>query len=374
MLPEAGYSWGEVIKGLDRIMLALMCLLFALGLVSIYSAGIGVRSSTMTYVLRQLMWAGVSAVVYVAILRVGYRNFVRLSYWFYGATLVILVALDAIGAVSKGAVRWFQIGGLSFQPAEMGKVTLILFLARFCSRHPPENLKNLAITLALTASSVLMILLQPDLGSSLVYIAIIFAVLTVAGAPGKYLAGMVALALAALPFFWRTLRAYQKLRLIVFLDPYIDPQGAGYNVIQSRIAVGSGGLWGRGFLQGTQGRLHFLPEPHTDFIFSVFAEEFGFVGGVAVVALFACLFWRILRGAFRTKDTRAKLLCIGIVAWLWFQVMESIAMSMGLAPITGLPLPLFSYGGSSLLMVTVALALAQSVAISPVKEKFAQIT
>ena len=373
MLPETVYSWSEIRSGLDRMMIAITCALFALGRVSIYSAGIGVLSSTMTFVTRQSMWAGVSAIVYIVILRAGYRNFVRLSYWCYGVTLIILIALDAVGVVSKGAVRWFQLGGLSFQPAELGKVTLILFLSRFCSRHPPENLKNLAATLTLSGASVLMILLQPDLGSSLVYAAMIFAVLAVAGAPGKYLGGMVMAAILVMPVFWKTLRAYQKLRLVVFLDPYVDPQGAGYNVIQSRIAVGSGGLWGKGFLQGTQGRLHFLPEPHTDFIFSVFAEEFGFVGGVLVIALFACLFWRILRGAFRTKDTRAKLLCIGVVAWLWFQVMESIAMSMGLAPITGLPLPLFSYGGSSLLMVAIALALAQSVAISPVRDKFAQI-
>jgi rod shape determining protein RodA len=218
-----------------------------------------------------------------------------------------------------------------------------------------------------------MILLQPDLGSALVYLAIIFAILAVAGTPAKYMAWLAGIGLCAMPVLWRGMREYQRLRLIVFLDPYIDPQGAGYNVIQSRIAVGSGGLWGKGFLQGTQGRLHFLPEPHTDFIFSVFAEEFGFIGGIIVIILFACLFWRILRGAFRTRDTRAKLLCIGIVAWLWFQVMESIAMSMGLAPITGLPMPLFSYGGSSLLMVAIALALAQSVAISPVREKFAHI-
>ena len=373
MFPEVGYNWSEIRSGIDRVMIAVMCALLFLGLASIYSAGRGVRSSTVIYVTRQSTYALVSAFVYVCVLRVGYRNLVRLSYWFYGVTLLILLALDAMGVVSKGAIRWFQIGGFSFQPAELAKVTLILFMARFCSRRPPENIKNLVSVLALTGACVLMVLFQPDLGSALVYVAIIFAVLVVAGTPGKYLGGIVVLGIVAMPFFWRTLRAYQKTRLIVFLDPYVDPQGAGYNVIQSRIAVGSGGLWGKGFLQGTQGRLHFLPEPHTDFIFSVFAEEFGFVGGVIVVALYACLFWRILRGAFRTKDLRAKLLCIGIVAWLWFQVMESIAMSMGLAPITGLPLPLFSYGGSSLLMVTVALALAQSVTISHVRDKFAHI-
>ncbi|MDR3280717.1 MAG: rod shape-determining protein RodA [Synergistaceae bacterium] len=374
MLQDAGYSWSEIGTGLDRIMIVIVGALFALGLVSIYSAGIGVRTSTMTYVLRQLVWAGASAVLYVAVLRIGYRRFIRFGAWVYGAVVLLLIALDAMGAVSKGAVRWFQIGGLSFQPAELGKVALILVLSRFCSRYPPDNMKNLMSTLALSGVSVVMVLLQPDLGSALVYVAIIFAILTVAGAPGKYLGGMVMLALLTMPVFWKTLRDYQKLRLVVFLDPYIDPQGAGYNVIQSRIAVGSGGLWGKGFLQGTQGRLHFLPEPHTDFIFSVFSEEFGFVGGLVVVVLFGCLFWRILRGAFRTKDTRAKILCIGVVAWLWFQVMESIAMSMGLAPITGLPLPLFSYGGSSLIMVAFALALVQSVAISPVREKFLQVS
>ena len=373
MLPEVGYSWSEIRSGVDRVMVAAMCALFFLGLLSIYSAGRGVRSSTMVYVTRQSLFAVVSLIAYICILRIGYRNFVRMSYWLYGATIAALLALYAWGAISRGSARWFQIGMFNFQPAELGKMTIILFMSRFCSRHPPENIKNLAGVLALAGICTLMILFQPDLGSALVYVAIIFAILSVAGTPGKYLGALVALGMLAIPFFWRTLRAYQKLRLIVFLDPYVDPQGAGYNVIQSRIAVGSGGLWGKGFLKGTQGRLHFLPEPHTDFIFSVFAEEFGFVGGVIVVALYACLFWRIMRGAFRTKDIRAKLLCIGIVAWLWFQVMESIAMSMGLAPITGIPLPLFSYGGSSLLMVTTALALAQSVAISQVRDKFANL-
>jgi rod shape determining protein RodA len=374
MTREMSYSWGEIRKGMDRPMLFIVLLLFGLGLVSIYSAGAGVRRSTAVYAARQLMWGGVSFCVYVAVLRIGYHSFVRWSYGIYGATLASLVLLLAIGRVSRGAASWFRFGSIGFQPAEMGKVALIICLARFCSRYPPDTIKKLLGALAASGASVLLILMQPDLGSSLVYMTIIFAMLVVAGAPGKYLASMAGLGVAALPFFWGTLKAYQKLRLIVFLDPYIDPQGAGYNVIQSRIAVGSGGLWGKGFLHGTQGRLHFLPEPHTDFIFSVFAEEFGFAGSLCVVVLFALLFWRVLRAAFRTKDTRAKLVCVGVAAWLWFQVMESIAMSMGLAPITGLPLPLFSYGGSSLLMTVVGLALVQSVAISPGRDKFSQLS
>ncbi|MDR1472732.1 MAG: rod shape-determining protein RodA [Synergistaceae bacterium] len=371
---EFNYSWGEIRGGLDRTMLVTVLVLFALGLASIYSAGIGVRTSTVVYVVKQLTWGAVSAVVYVFVLRAGYQDFVRYSYWMYGGTVALLVVLSMSGTISKGAVRWFQLGALNFQPAEMGKVVLILAMSRFCSRNTPNSLKNLFMALAVFGVSVVLILLQPDLGSSLVYVAVMFAMLAVAGAPGRYLGGMVLAGLAAAPFLWGTLRSYQKLRLVVFLDPYVDPQGAGYNVIQSRIAVGSGGLWGKGFLHGTQGRLHFLPEPHTDFIFSVFAEEFGFVGGVIVVALFACLLWRVVRAAFQTKDVRGKLFCIGVAAWLWFQVMESIAMSMGLAPITGLPLPLFSYGGSSLLMTALALALVQSVAISPVKDRFSTLT
>jgi rod shape determining protein RodA len=374
MLAESSYSWGEIRKGLDWPMLIAILALFALGLISIYSAGAGVRRSTAGYAIRQLAWGGVSLVAYVAVLRVGYQNFLKWSYTIYAFAFLMLCLLLVLGTTTRGALSWFRFGPVGFQPAELGKAALILFLSRFCSRYPPDALKPLAAALALSGFMVALILLQPDLGSALVYGSIIFAMITAAGAPGKYLGSLVAAGIVALPFFWGSLKAYQKLRLVVFLDPYIDPQGAGYNVIQSRIAVGSGGLWGKGFLHGTQGRLHFLPEPHTDFIFSVFAEEFGFVGGVIVILLFAFLFWRLLRAAFRTKDARAKLLCVGVSAWIWFQLMESVAMSMGLAPITGLPMPLFSYGGSSLLMEFFGLAVVQSVAVSPVRDKFASIT
>lgn len=366
---ESGYTWGELRKGLDRTMLVVTLLLFALGLLSIYSAGANVRRQTAAFAIRQLAWGGIGALAYVAVLRMGYQRFLRWSYWFYGAAIAILTSVLAFGVVSKGAQRWFGVGGIGFQPSELGKVAIILFLARFCSRYPPDKLKSLLAALALASVSILLILLQPDLGSTLVYCAIVFSIIVTAGAPGKYLAVLLGGATLAVPFFWGSLKAYQKLRLIVFLDPYVDPQGAGYNVIQSRIAVGSGGLWGKGFLQGTQGRLNFLPEPHTDFIFSVFAEEFGFIGSSAVLLLFALLFWRLLRAAFRTKDIRAKILSVGVVAWLWFQVMESVAMSMGLAPITGLPMPLFSYGGSALLMEAIALAFVQSIAVSTVRDR-----
>jgi rod shape determining protein RodA len=193
-------------------------------------------------------------------------------------------------------------------------------------------------------------------------------ILFAAGAPKKYIGTLMAIALICLPVGWHFLKEYQKLRLLVFINPYLDPLGAGYNVIQSRIAVGAGGLWGKGFLKGTQSKLYFLPEPHTDFIFSVFAEEFGFVGAVSIVALFGFLLYRLLRTAKLTKDKRAKMYIVGISAWIWFQVVESIAMSMGLAPVTGLPLPLLSYGGSSLVSISVAFAIVQSIYASTKKQ------
>ncbi len=177
----------------------------------------------------------------------------------------------------------------------------------------------------------------------------------------SYLVGLCGAALLAMPFAWHFLKTYQRLRLMVFLNPYVDPLGAGYNVIQSRIAVGSGRLVGKGFMMGTQSKLGFLPEPHTDFIFSVFAEEFGFLGGIVLLALFSLLLWRIIAAGVKSRDLRGKVLVASIAGWIWFQVLEGMAMSMGLAPVTGLPLPFLSYGGSSLLSLGIALGLVQSV-------------
>ena len=368
-MAEPGFSWADIRKGMDYSMLAAVLLLFCFGLLAIFSAGHGAGKTTASYVYKQILWGAVSMAVYVAILFPGYKRFLSWSYGIYAVAILLLFVISQTGSTVRGARSWSNFGFASFQPAEFAKVALILALARFCYRYPPHTLKHLVYGLALSGVSMLLVLLQPDLGTTLVFGVIMLAVLIVSGTPGKYIASLVGTGLLLLPVAWSFLKPYQKNRLLVFLDPTIDPQGAGYNVIQSRIAVGSGGLFGKGFLHGTQSRLHFLPEPHTDFIFSVFSEEFGFIGGVLILILFAFLFWRILSIAFHAKDLRAKYLCVGVAAWIWFQVMESIAMSMGLAPVTGLPLPLISYGGSSLLMEAVALALVQSVAIASATER-----
>ena len=360
----------EIRRNLDRTFVVLTLGLFALGLLALVSASLGVRRYHPEYPLKQLAWGVLGAVAYVGVLKVGYQRILRQAVPLYLGALVLLGILLVLGHTAKGAQSWFSVGPFRLQPWELGKVALGLVLAKHCCRMSPETPQGFLSALGVAGASTLLLLAQPDLGSSLVYGAMTVAALWVAGARGRHLAILGGTGLLALPLAWQGLKTYQKMRLLVFLDPTLDPQGAGYNVIQSRIAVGSGGLYGKGFLAGTQSRLHFLPEPHTDFIFSVFAEEFGFLGGTLVLALFALLFWRMVKVALQSKDLRAKILVASLSAWLWFQVVESIAMSMGLAPITGLPLPLFSYGGSSLLAEALALGLVQSVALTTSQERF----
>jgi rod shape determining protein RodA len=268
-----------------------------------------------------------------------------------------------MGNVVRGSQSWIGFAGIRLQPSEVTKVALALLLAKHLCRHPVNGPRDLAGVLALSGLSLILVLAQPDLGSAIVLAVMIFTALYAAGTPGKYLLGLSGAALLAMPVAWHFLKAYQRLRLMVFLNPYVDPLGAGYNVIQSRIAVGSGRLLGKGFMMGTQSKLGFLPEPHTDFIFSVFAEEFGFLGGIGLLALFTLLLWRIVAAGVKSRDLRGKVLVASIAGWIWFQILEGMAMSMGLAPVTGLPLPFLSYGGSSLLALGIALGLVQSVVV-----------
>ena len=364
--------WSDIRSYTDYVMLLITLALFALGVTAVYSASVSMQRGGVVspYAFRQLLWGAFSALVYVLILKISYRSALKLSVPLFAVMIAVFLVLLVAGHTSKGAQSWFNLGFFRIQPSEFGKVVFALVLAELCAKIPPNDLKGIAAAVGVSGVMIVLIMLQPDLGSALVYSVMLFAVLIVAGAPVKFLLGMIGCGMAALPLGWLVLKPYQRLRLMVFIDPTVDPQGAGYNVIQSRIAVGSGGLWGKGFLQGTQGKLHFLPEPHTDFIFSVFAEEFGFVGSVIVLTLFLLLLWKVISTALYTRDPKAKIMCAAIGAWLWFQTTESVAMSMGLAPVTGLPLPLFSYGGSSLLAVAMALALVQRVVIVEKEDRF----
>lgn len=366
-MEEKKLSLGESVAGLDKPQLFSVGALFLLGVLSIFSAGAGFEGRGAGFATRQLLWGAVSIAAFLLTLKIGYEKFLREAYLLYGLSLVLLLSVMALGLTVKGSQRWIDLGFFRLQPTEFVKITLVLVLAKHLCRYPPLNFLSFLGGLAVPALSGILVLIQPDAGSAIVYGVISFVAIVVAGAPWRYPAGLLAIFTSLLPFAWRFLREYQKMRIRVFLDPWIDPLGAGYNVIQSRIAVGSGGLFGAGYMEGLQSKLKFLPEPHTDFIFGVFSEEFGFIGALGMLALFGLLFWRLLDAGLRTKDGRAKVLIAGISTWFWFQMLQSIGMSMGLLPITGLPLPLVSYGGSSLLSFSVALGLAQSVYVSTLK-------
>ncbi|MBQ9564358.1 MAG: rod shape-determining protein RodA [Synergistaceae bacterium] len=356
---------------LDRSLLVCAFVLVLWGVFSIYSAGAGSEGMGWSLALRQAGWAAAGGCALFLTLALGHQRLLDATYPLFAFTLLLLLATPFLAPRVKGAQSWIPIGGFRFQPSEFAKLSLILMMSKVLSRYPPITIKAFAGGLFVMALPVLLVLLQPDAGSALVYVVIAFGMLFVAGAPLRYLGGLIGSGLAALPFVVLFgLKEYQRMRLLVFIDPMRDPLGAGYNVIQSRIAVGSGGFWGKGFMQGLQSKLRFLPEPHTDFIFSVYSEEFGFLGDCLLLLLFAFLFWRIAGAGLRSRDRRGKILVAGVSVWIWFQMFESMGMSIGLMPVTGLPLPFLSYGGSSLIAIAIALGLVGSVYLEGVQRPY----
>ena len=354
----------------DRIMLGCALMLSLWGVFCIYSAAAGADGRGFDYALRQFAWLVVSVVAMLLFMVIGHHKLLEGAYPLFALTLLLLLFTDLLAPKVKGAQSWLGFGGIRFQPSEFAKIAIILVMSKFLSRYPPLDLKTFAAGLGLIMLPVLLVLIQPDAGSAIVYLVISFGMLLAAGTPFKYLGSIVGMGLAAGPMmYFFLLKDYQRNRILVFIDPMRDPLGAGYNVIQSRIAVGSGGFSGKGFMLGTQSKLKFLPEPHTDFIFSVFSEEFGFLGNMILVFLFAVLFFRVILAGLRSRDRRSKILVAGVSSWLWFQMFESIGMSIGLMPVTGLPLPFLSYGGSSLLAIFIALGLVASVSIEGMKNR-----
>ncbi len=354
----------------DRFLFFCALMLAVWGVFCIYSASAGTSGGGLDFALRQTAWLAFSLFAMISIMLFGHRNLLEGAYPLFGLALLLLLLTALLAPKVKGAQSWLGFGGIRFQPSEFAKISIILVLSKFLSRYPPTDLKTFFAALGVISLPVLLVLLQPDAGSALVYLVISFVMLLAAGTPLKYLGTIVGLGVAAIPLLIMfALKDYQKNRILVFIDPMRDPLGAGYNVIQSRIAVGSGGLSGRGFMMGTQSKLKFLPEPHTDFIFSVFSEEFGFVGNLVLISLFALLLFRIIFIGVRSKDRRCKILVSGVAAWLWFQMFESIGMSIGIVPVTGLPLPFLSYGGSSLLATFMALGIVASIYIEEVSNK-----
>lgn len=348
-------SWG---------LTACACALIALGLAFIYSGSHQMGKDVGgAYVMRQAVWALAGLVIAGLLVMLDYRRLAASAFMLYGAFIALLLLLIATSDPRRGARSWFGVGAFAFQPSEFAKIALILALARYLSRGdmPRRSATYLGGALLIAALPIGLILKEPDLGTALVFIPVIFAMLLTAGARGVYLAGTLMAGVLSLPIGWAFLKPYQKLRIKVFLNPQLEPLRAGYNAIQSLIAVGGGGLRGQGWLHGTQTHLRFLPERHTDFIFCVLAEESGFMGCVLVLALYAVIVLIGLRIAEQARDEFGKLTAVGITVLLAAHVVINIGMTIGLLPITGLPLPLMSYGGSSLLSICICLGILQGI-------------
>jgi len=411
------------VRQLDKALVASVGLLALYGLAALYSAGqTDVPTFVATIWQRQLIWLGLCLIVAVLIFRTSPRMLEWATPFAYAIALLLLLLTLFIGTgagTAASSKSWISIGGRHFgQPAELAKVATILMLARWLAtlREPPSMLRDLIIPGIIAGVPCLLVLKQPDLGSAIVFVAILFLVLFWAGtkpsllvlaaspviglvlafstvAWGVWIALLAALLLWWRPYvweglaimglnvlggvlalpFWNRLAPYQQNRLLAFLNPDVDPRAAGWHVIQSKVAVGSGGLLGKGFTEGTQKRLAFLPAQHTDFIFSVVGEELGFIGVLVALCLFAWMLFSLLRVARRATDPFSSLCVFGIAGLLFTHIVENVGMTINLMPITGIPLPFFSYGGSFLLACSVGVAIALRVAWESRQSGYAEL-
>lgn len=343
-----------------KIWIYTIAIIF-IGLVALYSASYeNVRVDQKVF-YDQLACAGIGLFIMYLLGKIDYRKFYDVAYVFYALNIILLIIVLIGGRYALGAKRWMSIGGISFQPSELTKLSLILVLGRYLSNRRPRLtfnffsstqvlFKDLLVPFLITLVPMILIFKQPDLGTSLLLMGIFIVMIFTTSLEYRYILGFLGVCLATAPFAWSILKEYQKDRLLVFLNPNIDPLGAGYTIIQSKIAIGSGQIFGKGWLAGTQNHLNFLPERHTDFIFSVIGEEWGLAGALIVVTLYFLLILNSLTVANQVKDRFGVYVTIGIVAILTLQVVINIGMVMGLFPIVGLTLPFISYGRSSFLI------------------------
>jgi rod shape determining protein RodA len=359
---------------IDRRLLAhfewplaiLTLLLLGCGLLSILSATYDGVHSLSSFVIRQGTWMALGAVVLLAAMSIDYRTLLRHGYAVYAVVLLGLVLVPIVGVSGGGARRWLSLGPMSIQPSELMKVALILVLARQLHRWAGERrlaIRRIAPPLLLLAPAAYLVLRQPDLGTVIVLALASFTVLLFAGLPLRLVVIALLVIGPALPSAWNHLKPYQRQRLVSFFNPQADPLGAGYHVRQSQIAIGSGMVRGKGYLKGTQNKLNFLPEQHTDFIFSVYAEEWGFLGSAALLSLYIAL---ILRGAViatRARDNAGALLAAGLTAVIFWQAAINVAMTSGALPVVGITLPFLSYGGSSILALMASIGLIMNVSM-----------
>jgi rod shape determining protein RodA len=350
------------IRDFDWTLIGLAMAISTLGLLEVYSATRNTQWQNAHY--KQLVWIGIGLILLWIASMIDYNWLVEHVYVFYAVGLLLLVVVLLVARPIGGARRWLPLpGGASLQVSEFLKVVLVLLIARLFNDLPQGRLTLPALLkiAGLFALPMLLVLKQPDLSTALSYVPILAVGVFLAGVPWKYVAAGLTIAVLVLPLGWQHLKPYQQDRVLTFLNPERDPLGSGYQPIQSKIAVGSGGIWGRGFARGEQTQLRFLPVPHTDFVFSAYAEETGFIGVVLALSLYLAILMKIVTNAQTAADTSGALICMGAAAVILFHIGVNIGMVIGRMPVTGIPLPLMSYGGSNLLTVFLMLGLVNNV-------------
>jgi len=354
-------SLGEKLWQVNWGLLLLLALIGAVGFAVLYSAAGGKMEP---WAMRHAIRFGIFIGLLLIIAMIDIRIWMQLAYPIYGIALVMLIAVDVLGVIGMGAQRWLDLYFIQLQPSELMKIGLVLALARYYHHVNAENIgriTHLFVPIALVCAPVALVMVQPDLGTAMMLVMAGIGMMFVAGVRlWKFLLAGLAVAGAA-PIAWSMLREYQQNRILTFLDPQRDPLGAGYHITQSKIALGSGGVFGKGFMQGSQAHLNFLPEKQTDFIFTMLAEEFGMVGALVLIGLFVCVLFYGFAIALRARNHFGRLVAMGITITLFLYIFINIGMVMGLLPVVGIPLPLVSYGGTAMLTVLAACGLLISV-------------
>lgn len=359
LIRETSFGLTAKVWQINWFFVLLLCALAAVGYVALYSAGGGAEPYAARHVLRFAF--GLTLMLSIALVDI--RFIARLAWPAYALGLALLLLVATMGHVGKGAQRWIEIGGMQWQPSEFMKLALVLALASWFHRASWERVGNFFFLIPPAVAvlvPVALILKEPNLGTAVIIAVVGASVFLGAGLRWWKVALLVASVGAAAPIAYGHLHDYQRARITTFLNPESDPLGAGYNIIQSKIALGSGGMWGKGFMQGTQNHLDFLPEKQTDFVFTIIAEEFGLVGSLAVLGLLALIVFTAMAMALRCRNQYGRLVSLGIAVNFFMYVFVNVAMVMGAIPVGGVPLPLVSHGGSAMIMVMIGFGVLMS--------------
>ena len=360
-LNPSTYTISQKLLDIRWLFVLLVCLIAAIGVAMLYSAANG---NFQPWASRHAVRFAMGLAVMLCVALVDVRIWLRFAYVFYGISLGLLIMVEVMGFIGMGAQRWIDVGYFTLQPSELMKIAQVLALARYFHGLGIDDISRpsrLIVPLLMIGIPATLVLRQPDLGTGLMLVMAGGAIFFVAGVRLWKFAVVLTLGLAALPAGWQLLHTYQRQRIMTFLNPESDPLGAGYHIIQSKIALGSGGLSGKGFLQGTQGHLRFLPEMQTDFIYTMLAEEFGMVGGLGLIGLYALLLIYCVAISTRSYSHFGRLVGMGITMTFFLYVFINIAMVMGLIPVVGVPLPLISYGGTAMLTLLIGFGLLMGV-------------